>query len=123
MTHMDVRRTAGGLQLTFIPPGWAMRVRYEDAAALATALMTDQPYCFPAGASGEVIIGYLPHQPQSDEGLFVRVQGDVSDPDVTAEVCFALDDWHATGEVIRAHLPDQLPPLPGDVNTPWTPHL
>ncbi|WP_188193758.1 hypothetical protein [Nonomuraea sp. SYSU D8015] len=47
LTYVDVRRTAGGLQLTFMPPGRSMRIHYDDAAALAQAMMTDQRYALP----------------------------------------------------------------------------
>jgi YD repeat-containing protein len=122
IVHADVRRVAGGLQLVLRPAGWAMRLNYDQAARLISAIRTDTTCALPAGG-GRVIIGYLPNHPDPGEASLIRFEGEVDLANATVQVPLARKQWREIATLIDSHMPGRLPPLPGGPDTPWTPDL
>lgn len=124
LVPIDVRRTPGGLQLTVLTTptnAWATRLNYRQADELVTALCTDTPAYLTS--AGEAALAYIPHYPEPDDGTLARIDGEVTEDlrNATHEVRSGLEQMQILGDLVRAHMPDQLPPLPHDPAVPWTP--
>ncbi|UJW36964.1 hypothetical protein L3Q67_45195 (plasmid) [Saccharothrix sp. AJ9571] len=122
LISIDIRRVPGGLQLT-VGDTWRTRLNYDQADELLTALSADTPAYL--GGVRDVALAYLPNYPEAGEGTLARFDGKITD-DLRHMTCVSRTDLHAMrdlGELLRAHMPDRLPPLPGGIDSPWPPAL
>jgi hypothetical protein len=125
LASVDVRRAPGGLQLTMTAPGnsstWMIRLRYDQAEELSTALRSDTPAFL--GGTKTAALAYIPHYPEVAEGTLARLDGEITDDlcNATYQVRSGLDALRGLGDTLRAHMPDLLEPLPDDPAVPWTP--
>lgn len=100
LSCVEVRRSAGGLRL-FVRPlaasRWSARLGYERVSELLVAIRRAESCTVP-----DVSLRYVPDQRTGEAELECE----------TGSVLLDADEVSALHDALRAHMPDQMKPLP-----------